>query len=86
MSWRRADEGDLPERDTIISMVKYSTDVKNPTMTVYERMRVEIVFADPTPRIFGPMLPTVGEEPLGDIPPKPDNPSGKYVLLWRERS
>lgn len=83
--WRRADQGDLPERGQIITLVKFSSDPRVTNVKVYERMRVEVILEKPTVKVLGPTLPFVDSLPI-DLPERPDNPSGPTMLLWRERS
>lgn len=82
--WRRADLGDLPERGTIVALVKYPADKRDTSVKFYERMRVEVVFDDPV-RVMGPGLPFEDALPL-DLPGRPEDGIGQEIIMWKERS
>lgn len=82
--WHRADQGDLPERGMIISLVRWPADPKDTAVKVYERMRVEVVFSDPVVKVLGPGLPFEDDLRV-ELPERPDNPAGQEIIMWKER-
>jgi hypothetical protein len=79
--WHRADQGDLPQVGAVISMVVWRA--KDSTVVIKERMRVEVVYADPL-LIAGPSLPFERDDRVV-LPERPDNPEGGTITMWRMR-
>lgn len=79
--WRRADQGDLPEPGDTIAIVSWKSN--DSTVVVKERVRVEVVYAEPRFRIFGPSLPFETDERVV-LPPRPDNPEGGEIIMWKK--
>lgn len=80
MTWRRSDLGDVPEPESVISMIVFSDREGMAPVTQYARFRVATVLTRRgVPRIYG-----AGLQPQGDIdwPSRPDNIVGQAVL-WR---
>lgn len=77
--WIRLTPETLPERGMVVSTVRYP---EQGHVRIMERMRVEIVFADP-PGIYGPGLPFV-QTVHDDLPGRPDDEPFGTVTFWRE--
>lgn len=79
MTWHRADEGDLPVRGQVISMVDYP---ESGGVKVWGRLRVEVVLTSPRPSIYGASLPFNHGDSV-DLPGRPENHFGR-ALFWKE--
>jgi hypothetical protein len=79
VTWRRADLGDLPEvGDEIVAFI-YRRD--DHSVTVYPRMRVDIVLA---PNVYGAALPALTAiEFEYSTRPEQDSFIGPKAMLWR---
>mgnify|MGYP003418823648 FL=1 len=77
MTWRRADEGDVPEIGQEITMCVYR--LSDYDVQRWRRMRVDVILGDP-PRIYGPGLPC---DTLTEWPERPAIINGR-AIFWKE--
>jgi hypothetical protein len=76
LTWRRADHGDPPAIDSVISAVVYPADSKA-SVIIYAKMRVVAVNNG---SVYGPNLPSTR---LFELPGRPDDIIGKRAFFWR---